>query len=250
MNRIKNFFKNITNSKKKVFALALSVCVVVLSIASSSIAYFTDTEKFTNTFTAGNVEITLSEAQVKNDGVGNLIQDTTKERITADEVEKTQAYGAVFPGQEIYKDPTITTAADSETAYIGAVITITNDDAVSTTANITNILAANKLTSFITGINPNATVKYTVDASNGVYKIYMIFDTALDATESYTLFTGVVIDNSWDNVKMGDCNGLKIVVDAYATQKSGFANATNALLASFPEGDWANYSSALEIPTT
>ena len=249
MKKIIDMLKSMTNSKKKVFALALATCVVVLSIASSSIAYFTDTEKFTNTFTAGNVEINLSEAQVKDDGVGNLIKDDSKERIVADEVAKTQAYGTVFPGQSIYKDPTITNTG-SEIAYIGAVITITNDNAVDADADITDILAANKLTSFITGINANATVKYTVDTTNGVYKIYMVFDTPIAKDGYYTLFTGVQIDGTWDNVKMEDCNGLNIIVDAYATQKSGFANATTALTTSFPEGDWAKYNSALEIPTT
>ena len=249
MTKIKNFFKSITNSKKKIFALALSVCVVVLSIAGSSIAYFTDTEKFTNTFTAGNVEITLSEAQVKNDGVGNLVEDDSKDRIVANEAPQTQAYGAVFPGQSIYKDPKITNTG-SENAYIGAVITITNDNGVDDTADITDILVASKLTSFITGINPNATVKYTVDTTNGVYKIYMVFATPLAKDGEYTLFTGVQIDKDWSNTDMEDCNGLNIVVDAYATQQSGFADAITALTKSFNTGDWAKYNTASDIPTT
>ena len=60
MKKIIDMLKSMTNSKKKVFALALSVCIVVLSIASSSRAYFTDTASYTNTFTSGKVDILLT----------------------------------------------------------------------------------------------------------------------------------------------------------------------------------------------
>ena len=55
---------------------------------SVTVAYFTDTEKASSTFTSGNVEIALSETEYIND------------------------YGAVYPAQIISKDPTITNTGD------------------------------------------------------------------------------------------------------------------------------------------
>ena len=47
--------------KKKIFGITLAVCLIVLSIASTTMAYFTDTDTKTNVFTAGNVDIMLND---------------------------------------------------------------------------------------------------------------------------------------------------------------------------------------------
>ena len=52
--------KNIKNLKKKIFGIALVVGILVVSIVSSTMAYFTDTDSKTNVFTSGNVRITLN----------------------------------------------------------------------------------------------------------------------------------------------------------------------------------------------
>ena len=47
--------------KKKIFGITLAVCLIVLSIASTTMAYFTDTDEMSKTFTFGNVDIKLTE---------------------------------------------------------------------------------------------------------------------------------------------------------------------------------------------
>ena len=79
--------------KKKITAIALVVCLVAVAIVGGSLAYFTDTDTKTNTFTVGNVDITLTEPHW-NEG-----------------------YATLIPGREIPKDPTITVAEDSQRAY-------------------------------------------------------------------------------------------------------------------------------------
>ena len=64
------------NEKKLVkFNLYMS-CVLlvafVLMLVATTVAYFSDTQKMTNTFTSGNVKLMLSEAAVKPDANGNL----------------------------------------------------------------------------------------------------------------------------------------------------------------------------------
>lgn len=74
--------------KKKI--LALSVCVVMLAVAivGGTLAYFTDTDAAENTFTVGNVDITLTEPNWE--GTGS--QDAPE----------------VYPGEPLAKDPTVT----------------------------------------------------------------------------------------------------------------------------------------------
>lgn len=47
--------------KKKITAIALVVCLVAVAVVGGSLAYFTDTDAKTNTFTTGNVDIQLIE---------------------------------------------------------------------------------------------------------------------------------------------------------------------------------------------
>lgn len=48
-------------SKRKILSLALGLCMVAILAVGGTLAYFTDTESATNTFTVGKVDITLVE---------------------------------------------------------------------------------------------------------------------------------------------------------------------------------------------
>ena len=54
--------------KKKLTAVALVVCMLAIMLVGASLAYFTDTDEATNTFTAGGVKIDLIEQQVNEEG--------------------------------------------------------------------------------------------------------------------------------------------------------------------------------------
>ena len=47
--------------KKKITALCLCVALLAIAVVGASLAYFTDTDTKNNTFTVGNVDITLNE---------------------------------------------------------------------------------------------------------------------------------------------------------------------------------------------
>lgn len=55
--------------KKKLLAIGLAVAVLAVTIVGMSIAYFTDTDDATNTFTVGNVQIDLIEVFDSNNAV-------------------------------------------------------------------------------------------------------------------------------------------------------------------------------------
>ena len=63
--------------KKKITALCLCVALLAVAVVGASLAYFTDTDKATNTFTVGNVKIDLIEQQKGKNGLENFVNDKT-----------------------------------------------------------------------------------------------------------------------------------------------------------------------------
>ena len=53
--------------KKKILVMCLVVALAVTAVVGGSLAYFTDTDNKTNTFTTGKVDITLNETFSEND---------------------------------------------------------------------------------------------------------------------------------------------------------------------------------------
>ena len=221
MKKIIDMLKSMTNSKKKVFALALATCVIVLSIASSSIAYFTDTKEYTNTFTSGNVAISLTEAvAVRNTTSGDVEIADVNDRIA---FNANSVYGKLFPKQNIAKDPIIKNTG-SEKAYFGATVTLS-------CTNIKSILADEAaVKQFIIGL-PTSGV--TIDIDDDVITIYIIYSAQYATNDEAKVFTGIKILDEWNNTQMSVISGLKIDVKAYAVQIDGFANADEALYAAF-----------------
>ena len=55
--------------KKKITAICLCVALVAVAVVGASLAYFTDTDEATNTFTVGNVKIDLIEQEKGENGL-------------------------------------------------------------------------------------------------------------------------------------------------------------------------------------
>lgn len=54
--------------KKKLIATSLVVAMLAIAVIGGSLAYFTDNDSATNTFTVGGVKIDLIEQQVNEEG--------------------------------------------------------------------------------------------------------------------------------------------------------------------------------------
>ena len=110
--------KEIFSSKIfKATAIFVVIVALVTTAVNVTIAFFTDAKESTGVFTAGNVYISLTEAAIKSDGNGNLIRDPDADRIQGSELGGTtdavHDYGVVFPGQTIFKDPTVKNTGDN-----------------------------------------------------------------------------------------------------------------------------------------
>ena len=101
---------------KKSAKLLCVLCAIVLVAVSvmGTLAYLIDEEEVVNTFTVGNVDIKLDEAEVDENGVPVEGAD----RVTGNEYH-------LIPGQTYVKDPTVTVAAGNEEAYVRMLVTVT-----------------------------------------------------------------------------------------------------------------------------
>lgn len=97
--------------KKKLTLVVTCVVLVAAMVIGGTLAYFTDTKSAENTFTMGNVKITLDETDVKNPRGG---------RVTKND------YGTMQPGQVVVKDPVIHNKG-ANNAYVRAKVTVTGD---------------------------------------------------------------------------------------------------------------------------
>lgn len=229
--------------KKRIFTVALVVALLATCFAGTY-AYLTDTDEQTNTFTAGNVYISMDEAIVeKDETTGNLVA-------TGKRTDKDQEYH-LFPGMTVTKDPTIY-VEESEPAYVAAKITVTGDlYALIGVEGYDNIdihkLASGGL------ITPNATQETGWNGLSMVYKTdaCVIYQEANKASNTWVLyifmngpqavgteielFNTLTIPAEWDNAEMTKINGMEIHVQAFATQTSGFEDCFEAITKAFPD---------------
>lgn len=73
--------------KKKILALCLVIALAATAVIGGTLAYFTDTDDATNTFTVGNVKIDLTEPNWEGTGKEDAPE--------------------VYPGEALAKDPTV-----------------------------------------------------------------------------------------------------------------------------------------------
>jgi len=98
--------------KKKILALGLVVCMLVVAIGSATMAYFTDSDQATNVFTVGKIDVEIEEEVGVTDGQGNDVSD---DRVT--QTENGAIYTGIMPGNKMDKKVTVKNTGDAP-AYI------------------------------------------------------------------------------------------------------------------------------------
>ena len=100
--------------KKKLTAIFLCVALVAIAVVGASLAYFTDTDSATNTFTVGNVKIDLIESRYHREGNDNS-GDTT----IPDPTHTASGMKYVTDGHKAFTDEEIKADAEKYSDYIG-----------------------------------------------------------------------------------------------------------------------------------
>ena len=101
-------------TKNKVLLLVMCAVVLVVGSIFGTMAYLTDKDAVTNTFTAGKVNLTLDEAKVNPDGT----YETDKTNRVTENIYH------LIPGHTYIKDPVVHVKANSEDCYV--FITVSN----------------------------------------------------------------------------------------------------------------------------
>lgn len=212
--------------KTKSKALLLTLCAVLLVAASvmGTMAYLTSTDKVENTFTVGNVKITLDEAKVNTDGT----PVTPAERVKANEYK-------LLPGHTYNKDPMVTVLNGSEASYIKMTVTFSKASALDAIFAPTG---ADLISIFNGYDSANWIYKDNTKDANADTRTYEFWyketvgaptaDVALDA-----LFDSITVPSTITKEQLATIEGMTITVNAYAIQADGFANADAA---------WAAYA--------
>lgn len=185
------------NLKKALIAGTCSVLLVAGSVAGT-MAYLTSTDEVVNTFTVGNVAITLDEAPVDNDG-----QATTGDRVDKNNYK-------LMPGHDYDKDPTVHVGNLSEDAWLFVKV----DNEIAAIEDATTV--HNQMTTDNTWT--------VVDNTNHVYAYKEI----VNANDNVVVFDGFKIKGDVDNASLATYNGKTIKVTAYAIQADGFDSASIA----------------------
>ena len=94
--------------KKKLTAIFLCVALVAIAIVGASLAYFTDTDEATNTFTVGNVKIDLIESRFHREG-----NDNSGDPSIPDPTQTANGMKYVTDGHKAFTDDEIKTDAET-----------------------------------------------------------------------------------------------------------------------------------------
>lgn len=191
--------------KKKLMTVLALVLVVALSVAGTY-AYLTSTAKVNNTFTVGNVSITMDEAKVNTDGspVANA------DRVTSNQYK-------LMPGHKYTKDPTVHVAAGSEACYVFVKVDngIAAYEATGTTTIATQIANKGWIALEVNGSSV-ANVYYKAVAASNTKTDLVVF-------ENFT-----IADNANAVAGWSGATSAAITVTACAVQSDGFNTAAAA----------------------
>lgn len=190
-------------SKKKIAIVLASTALIASLVIGGTLAYLTDTDTKTNTFTMGDVDIRLDEVWNPQDGVD------------------------VVPGDSFTKRPTVVAVDGDSYMRIKMEIFDTNG-----TADITDdvlILNQDRVDLILSTITDMNIIKFTAvktAAAPGI--IFYNYNGIFLENTTVDLFSNITILSSYDKDDMAALGSYKIVLAAQAIQSTGFANAADA----------------------
>ena len=250
-------------AKTKTKALLMSLCAVLLVAASvlGTMAYLTDNKKVENTFTVGNVSITLDEAKVDTNG-NPVDKDGKAVKNVADAPRVTENSYKLLPGHTYVKDPTVTVETPSVDSYVRMKVTFNNAKEIIAMCGADPDLVDDPYYEDVTNAYPLIyMVNFTEDidtywtgaAINSMTETedmlkdtkYFVYDKTANTLTDYfyynktvaaptddvkleTLFNSITVPQWVTGAQLGKLNDFQITVVAEAIQADGFANADAA----------------------
>lgn len=211
---------------RKAILLVLCAILLVVSAVMGTLAYLTDTEAVTNTFTVGKVGIDLDEAKVNEYG----------ETIAGEGRVKQNTY-KLLPGHTYVKDPIVYVDENSESCYVFVKVENSIAQIEAATTIHDQIISDAKGWKELTVENVTDTT-----SAKTVRVYYKLWDKTADAADrNLEVFDSFKIDGDKvvnvpdggnvpaNKYNIATYNGEVVKVTAYAIQKDGFNdNVTGA----------------------
>ena len=256
--------------KKTILVAAIAVMLVAALVVGGTLAYFTDKDDATNTFTVGNVKINLIEQQRKADNEGNKttnLEDFKQGQhlypiVGSAQNDPKDALG--MPTAKNYVDKMVTVEnTGSEKAYIRAYFAIPSAlddgyDKFNAGMNVLHFNFGNKVENGVVTTTDGNEWQWTHDGKWNYFETtiddikynvyYADYYQALDAGDTTEQFVqGVYLDKTFDmkdgtpyafgkafDVDAGwDWSNVSCPVYAVACQAAGFDSAAEAMDAAF-----------------
>ena len=204
---------------KKIAAIALSAVLLVGGSVAGTMAYLqSQTETVTNTFTVGQVHITLDEASVTKYGEKVPVDSDGKE------VRTTQGNSyTLVPGQKYVKDPTVYVKGGSADCYLYVRIQSMTDFEKMVGSDGDSIFETSHYGLLSSQVAQNGWTK--LDGVPDVY--YRAVSTASEQQE-FKVFAGFELRSNLTNDNVMNLGVNPINVTAYAIQSQGFTDAKAA----------------------
>lgn len=214
------------NMKKALLICLCLAAVAALSVAGT-LAWLTDRDAVTNTFTVGQVDIKVDETKVDTDG---------KPVDGADRVQENEYH--LLPGMRYTKDPTMTVLADSEEAYVRMILTVHNASAVQSILDKYNL---GDFSTLIGGWDPAVWIykDYTADTdANTISFEFRYQETVTGGTSDVALpalFTELIVPGQITGEELQALlgGGFRMEISGHAIQAAGIDTEDQA---------WANFT--------
>ena len=245
--------------KKTILVAAIAVMLVAALVVGGTLAYFTDKDNATNTFTVGNVDIELLESSLHRENAGIANGATSDSELWSD-VEKlgsnnTSPYKAgdtfytddqikanareykcenvkLNPGESYHKMPyVVNTGKNAAYIRIRVMIPAALDTAILNSSMYTTTALNNK--KFTMAYDSTGTVERDGVMYN-VYTFTRIDPLAAGEMTYWNVWGTIHMDTTATNEQIAQLlpNGtFNVLVEADAIQADGFANATDAFAA-------------------
>lgn len=195
-------------NKKKTIAVAIVLALILL--IGGMLAYFTDTDSATNTFTIGNVDISLTEPlwDALDDEDNNNIPDVAE---------------SITPGATIDKDPTINNISTTNGAYVFAKVVVPALDATTPLFTYeTNTGWAELGTAKYDATAKTITHVYAYGSASAMTELEKATSATAPTSTSSAVFSSVTLGN-FTATQLSGITTTQIVVSAYGIQKDNLS---------------------------
>jgi len=205
-------------SKKKVFTLALAVCVIA-TLSLGTLAWFTDTDSVTNNFmVAGSEDQKPDDVFSIDVWEDKTSDDTNNESKIQDGIK----YDDILPGDDLYKEVNLENTG-AYPQYVRATVTV-SDAHIWQQLHGEVYIPLNKIATDLNASFQTWSIEYNADEDKLTYVLYYNAILPAEGQDTVTLFTNIAIPEALTREQAAAMAGgfvMDVVAEAVQTEHVG-----------------------------